>query len=608
MLIRTYADIEKLEGDDALSEAERLLIENCRMGEPTVLGDGSVPEGPRSQRTIRAGLLRYLLLGGCSRCQVHERGVVLVGAWIKDNVDLEFAQAKALTLMRCGFEKSFLANQSSFESVVLNGSNLPGWNAEGAAIKGNVSLEGVKSQGTVLLSGAEIGGYLLCDGAHLSGGNGKAFDAHGGTIKGGVFLRGLKSQGEISFHGAEIGGELACQSAELTGGKGMALNAQDAAIKQSVRLDGLKGHGVLSLSGAKIGGQLSCDCAELTGTNGESLNAEVATISGGVFLGWLISHGEVSFAGAEIGGQFSCQGAELNGRMGKALNGQGMTVGDSFFWRQVKCVTGIVDLNGAHLSNLVDDQTSWGLVSDLNLVGMTYENLIGPSNLSFRRGWLRMAATQGGQFHPQPYQHLAKFYRESGHRYEAREILVAKEIEQRKATRKAIREGKARSESWVQPDVLATVNLAMDMGSRLVAGYGYKPLRSLVWIAALVAIMMGLAQLTWNAGDFAPNSAVILTSPDWKAIADGSSENPAADWSGPAAPGKDYETFYAFAYALDVVVPVLDLGQTDAWAPSPARGDWGYRLFYLQKMFVVLGWVVTAIAAAAISGMIRRDD
>ncbi|AOG09473.1 hypothetical protein [Agrobacterium sp. RAC06] len=127
-------------------------------------------------------------------------------------------------------------------------------------------------------------------------------------------------------------------------------------------------------------------------------------------------------------------------------------------------------------------------------------------------------------------------------------------------------------------------------------------------IAGLVGLMMIAAQLTWNAGDFAPNSAVILTSQDWKAIADGPSENPAADWTAPQAPGKDYETFYAFAYALDVVVPVLDLGQTDAWAPSPARGEWGYRLFYLQKMFIVAGWVVTSIAAAAISGMIRRDD
>lgn len=244
----------------------------------------------------------------------------------------------------------------------------------------------------------------------------------------------------------------------------------------------------------------------------------------------------------------------------------------------------------------------------ISLVGMTYETLAGPHDLKLRFGWLARGALFRGQFHPQPYQQLAKFYRETGHRYEAREILVAKEIEQRKATRKAIREGKARTESWLIPDVLAFLNLLWDWAIRLIAGYGYKPWLSLWWLGGLVAVMMFCAQATWNAGDFAPNSAVVLTSQDWKAIADGPSENPAAEWTEPLAPGKDYETFYAFAYALDVVVPVLDLGQTDAWAPSPARGEWGKWMFYLQKIFIVAGWVVTAIAAAAISGMIRRDD
>ncbi len=245
---------------------------------------------------------------------------------------------------------------------------------------------------------------------------------------------------------------------------------------------------------------------------------------------------------------------------------------------------------------------------DSGMVGSTYEAVFGPTELGFRLSWLRQTANIEASFHPQPYQQLAKFYRETGQRYEAREILVAKEIEQRKATRKAIRERKARTESWMQPDVLATAKLAMDTGSRFVAGYGYKPLRSLGWIAGLVCLTMLAAFATWNAGDFAPNSPVVLTSQDWKTIADGPSENPAAEWSDALAPGKDYETFYSFAYALDVVVPVLDLGQTDAWAPSPGRGAWGYWMFYLQKIFIVLGWVVTAIAAAAISGMIRRDD
>lgn len=219
---------------------------------------------------------------------------------------------------------------------------------------------------------------------------------------------------------------------------------------------------------------------------------------------------------------------------------------------------------------------------------------------------MRGGATFRGQFHPQPYQQLAKFYRDTGHRYEAREILIEKEREQRKAAKSGI------------------IVRLWDAAAEAVAGYGYKPWLSLWWLGGLVAVMMGMAQLTWNAGDFAPNSAIVLTSPEWKALADlpevytalsddskrmiVEDMTPARQWSDALAPGKDYETFYSFAYALDVVVPVLDLGQTDAWAPSPARGEWGYRLFYLQKMFVVLGWVVTAIAAAAISGMIRRDD
>ena len=316
----------------------------------------------------------------------------------------------------------------------------------------------------------------------------------------------------------------------------------------------------------------------------------------------------LSLSAAQVGMNCSFEEATIEATNGYALNAQDLKVEGGLYWRRFSSIRGRVEFASASFRQLVDDRESWEMVVDSGMVGSTYEALFGPTELEFRLSWLRQTANIEASFHPQPYQQLAKFYRETGHRYEAREILVAKEIEQRKATRKAIRERKGRTESWMQPDVLATVKLSMDTGSRFVAGYGYKPWLSLWWLGGLVTVMMIAAQLTWNAGDFAPNSAVVLTSQDWKTIADGPSQNPAADWTGALAPGKDYETFYSFAYALDVVVPVLDLGQTDAWAPSPARGDWGYWMFYLQKIFIVAGWVVTAIAAAAISGMIRRDD
>ncbi|UJW76476.1 hypothetical protein [Rhizobium sp. SL42] len=648
MLIRTYADIERLEGEVALSPAEKKLIEGCKHGELTTLGNGTRPKRPSKARTIRADLLRYLIIGGCEQCRVHEKGVQLEGAWIVGELDLSFASAKgAVLLLRCAFAESIVADQANFDRLVLNGSSLPGLNAGGAKIKGQVFLDNLKSTGEVSLSGAEIGGQLSAEEAELNGGEGAALNAQGATIRGGAFLDNLKSTGEVSLSGAEIGAVLSAKEAELNGGEGDALNAHSATIRGGVFLDNLKSTGEVSFAGAEIGGQLSAEGAELNGGEGRALNAQGATIRGGTFLRKLKSTGEVSFSGAEIGGQLSFNGAELNGGEGMALNAQRMTVLSSLFWWNIKLVTGTVHLDAAHLGDLVDDEQSWNTVSSLGLVGMTYENLVGPHNLPFRKRWLQKGASHVGQFHPQPYQQLAKFYRETGHRHEAREILIEKEREQRMAVRASIRKGRRKAESdvpfsvktalpwswdatrrWISfylsPWLRIGWNWFWDVLIRYIAGYGYKPWLSLAWLAGMIGIIWTVAYFTWDAGDFAPNSAIVLTSPEWKAVADlpevyaSLSENekqmivedmtPAHPWSNFDAPGKDYESFYSLAYALDVVVPVLDLGQTDAWAPSPARGDWGYRMFYLQKMFIVLGWVVTAIAAAAISGMIRRDD
>jgi hypothetical protein len=81
-----------------------------------------------------------------------------------------------------------------------------------------------------------------------------------------------------------------------------------------------------------------------------------------------------------------------------------------------------------------------------------------------------------------------------------------------------------------------------------------------------------------------------------------------ADWSSETGAGRDYETFNPLFYAVDVVLPLVDLGQEAAWAPSPARGGWGAFTHTAQKVFVILGWVVAAIFAGAVTGIIRHDD
>ena len=60
MTIRTDADIRRLREQGALTTAEETLIEDCRAGQPTVLGDGKVPDGTSDACTIRADALSYL--------------------------------------------------------------------------------------------------------------------------------------------------------------------------------------------------------------------------------------------------------------------------------------------------------------------------------------------------------------------------------------------------------------------------------------------------------------------------------------------------------------------------------------------------------------------
>lgn len=138
---------------------------------------------------------------------------------------------------------------------------------------------------------------------------------------------------------------------------------------------------------------------------------------------------------------------------------------------------------------------------------------------------------------------------------------------------------------------------------------GYKPQRSLYALILLIAAATFPAQRAWDAGSFAPNSAPILLSESWQALArDDSIPNPAAEWAKHnAIPGKDWESYHPLAYAADVVIPIVEFGQTDAWAPSTERGTWGYRLWWLRWVFTTAGWIVTALGAAALTGIIRRD-
>lgn len=73
---RTVQQIRAL--PDQRPQEEELLVK-AEAGELLTLGDGDqkgkLPSAGDETRSIRAGIIRYLLLGGCERLRCHEKGV-----------------------------------------------------------------------------------------------------------------------------------------------------------------------------------------------------------------------------------------------------------------------------------------------------------------------------------------------------------------------------------------------------------------------------------------------------------------------------------------------------------------------------------------------------
>ena len=69
----------------------------------------------------------------------------------------------------------------------------------------------------------------------------------------------------------------------------------------------------------------------------------------------------------------------------------------------------------------------------------------------------------------------------------------------------------------------------------------------------------------------------------------------------------DYKAFHSLANAVEVVVPLVVLGQEATLGTVQRSGRCGWHLWWLRGALTGLGWVVAAFAAAAATGFIRRD-
>jgi hypothetical protein len=58
--------------------------------------------------------------------------------------------------------------------------------------------------------------------------------------------------------------------------------------------------------------------------------------------------------------------------------------------------------------------------------------------------------------------------------------------------------------------------------------------------------------------------------------------------------------FNAPLYSLDVLLPIVDLGQQDSWQPTGI-------VLYVYWALIILGWILTSAFVAGITGIFKRD-
>jgi hypothetical protein len=194
---RSLSDFPKL------NDAEKELVEAAGEGRFAVFGD-KIPETgeEKKTRTIRAGLVRFLALGGDDSTPVHEQGVQIRGAVVDGGLNFEACTLGGdLLLLDCELTGALGLYGAKTGSINLGGSCCHDINADRAEISGGLFLRNkFVAKGVVRLLGAKIAGVFDCSDARFEGrdDDGESLICDGALVEGGIFfLQGFAATGTV---------------------------------------------------------------------------------------------------------------------------------------------------------------------------------------------------------------------------------------------------------------------------------------------------------------------------------------------------------------------------------------------------------------------------
>ncbi len=579
-----------LRGVHAAAETAWINAASCRIG-GDLLADGAQLAAPapraetESGRRIYALRLRNAVIGG--------------GVFFGDGFEADGG---------VNLDGAAIAGGLSFRGARLREGERDALRAQGARVQGDVSFGGdAHFFGPVVLEGAEIGGDVRLKDARFETPGRAALALDTATIAG-ALIGACKIDGRLALRGAHIGRNLDLRGAELvspaprTGAPhalefDLALDATNARIGGGLFLQGARIKGEALLADARVEGYCAFGGGRFLNPGGWAIRAPNIRIGGnltfksggaddGPIATKTVIEGGAKFDRARIEGEATWDGLELRGKTERnapsTLSFADAEIGRALAARNLSAQQALIDLTGLRCAALEDDLAKgWGMAStQIALDGFSYERIeCSPDDLKWaaRTRWLR---TRAHQRSPQPYAALARVYAAMGRQDDMRRALRAQH------------EAQARAGAGLTP----TGAFSWLFG--FLSGYGLSPTRAAATLSAFLLIGM--------VGVFAMDQRGALVTPQGRACA------------GAVEP---------ILYAIDVALPVIDLGQESACAPGHAQGAdlfagialprqhwrigeevalwrWG------QALYAILGAVLTALAILTFSGVMKpgKDD
>jgi hypothetical protein len=399
--------------------------------------------------------------------------------------------------------------------------------------------DGFSARGEFRLIGAQLAANLTIAGSTFDNPGDVAVNLER-AVSGTVLGDDLTCRGRLSMTGARVSGDVSLARAVIEAGQGaIAVNAERAQVDGTLVLQEAKALGEVNLRSIRVGERLLLQRAELRNPAHTAGRLSRARVTSDMFCDGLSVAGRLRLAGTVIGGALNLQQVELASPGGSALDGKDLQAKELLL-RPAVPVDGEVDLSNAVIGVLRDDPASWP--ARLRLDGLTYQALEPLLPAGRRLQWL---ARDPDGYLPQPYEQLAAYYAALGQPGQGRDVLYARERAQRHGKGRAAR-------AW---GALQDVTV----------GYGYRPRRALAWIALLLAT----------------GSAVFSAAP------------PPALQAG-AAPH-----FNGIIYTLDLLLPVVNLGQKYAFNPGGAE-QW------LSYLLIAAGWTLATTVAAGAARVLQR--